>query len=513
MWDLIRFIADAGRRGRSLSSRRASSGAVDPQRRAPHSDGMPYAGVVPGRREILRLGAMAGLGCVLPALGTTTAWAGNSGTKRVPGFGRAQSVILVFANGGQSHIDTWDPKPQAPEQVRGEFDTISTAVAGTAVCEHLPRMAALADRYAMVRSVSHDDLDHGSAAYLALSGHFHPRKSSNPPPRPEDFPTYGSVLQRVRPAERFPYTAVHVNGPAMVPKYAAPGQSAGFLGRDYDPMLIGDVSASSVSALPSLDPRPDVPEVRLQGRRRLLESIDSAMRQWERYEGPAAATLKYRQAFEVLASPKCRQAFDLSQEPDDLRDRYGRYRSGQACLLARRLVEAGVPWITVMFNHTNRGQDIDPDDAEQWGWDTHNDIFVALKRHLLPRFDQSVSTLLTDLEERGMLEDTLVVVMGEFGRAPLVAIERNFAGNSPGRKHWASAYSILFAGAGVQPGLVYGKTDRLGGHVVEGLVEPGDIAATMFSALGVDPAQHYRDSLDRPFPVATGRPITGLYSS
>lgn len=512
MWDLIRFVVDSQRRGPTHTAGGATGGAIaggtGGQRYA------PLASVVPSRREVLRLGAFAGLaGLSAFAKSALGADVDKRPQRAVPGFGRAKSVLLIFVNGGQSHIDTWDPKPDAPEQVRGDFGTISTAVPGTTVCEHLPRLAAMTDRYAIVRSVSHDDLDHGSATYLALTGQFHARKSSNPPPRPTDFPTYGSVLKRVRPADRFPYTAVHINGPAMVPKYAAPGQSGGFLGRDFDPLLIGDVSAGEVPALPGLDPRPDVPEVRLHARRRLLDSIDSAMRQWEKYDGPAATSAHYRQAFEVLASPQCRRAFDLSQEPEELRDRYGRYRSGQACLLARRLVEAGVPWITVMFNHTNRGQDLAPDDPEQWGWDTHNDIFVALREHLLPKFDQSVSTLLVDMEERGLLDDTLVVIMGEFGRAPLVALERNFAGSSPGRKHWAGAYSIQMAGAGVQPGLVYGKTDRLGGHVVEGLVQPGDVVATMFSALGVDPSQHYRDALERPFPIATGRPITGLYSS
>jgi len=512
MWDLIRFVVDSQRRGPTHTAGGATGGAI-----AGGAGGQRYArlaSVVPSRREVLRLGAFAGLaGLSAFAKSALGADADKRPQRAVPGFGRAKSVLLIFVNGGQSHIDTWDPKPDAPEQVRGDFGTISTAVPGTAVCEHLPRLAAMTDRYAIVRSVSHDDLDHGSATYLALTGQFHARKSSNPPPRPTDFPTYGSVLKRVRPADRFPYTAVHINGPAMVPKYAAPGQSGGFLGRDFDPLLIGDVSAGEVPALPGLDPRPDVPEVRLHARRRLLDSIDSAMRQWEKYDGPAATSAHYRQAFEVLASPQCRRAFDLSQESEELRDRYGRYRSGQACLLARRLVEAGVPWITVMFNHTNRGQDLAPDDPEQWGWDTHNDIFVALREHLLPKFDQSVSTLLVDMEERGLLDDTLVVIMGEFGRAPLVALERNFAGSSPGRKHWAGAYSIQMAGAGVQPGLVYGKTDRLGGHVVEGLVQPGDVVATMFSALGVDPAQHYHDALERPFPIATGRPITGLYTS
>jgi uncharacterized protein (DUF1501 family) len=195
-----------------------------------------------------------------------------------------------------------------------------------------------------------------------------------------------------------------------------------------------------------------------------------------------------------------------------LRERYGRYRSGQACLLARRLVEAEVPLVTVMFNHGNRGQDRHPAETDFYGWDTHNDIFHALKTHLLPRFDQSFSTLLEDLDDRGLLDQTLVICMGEFGRAPRVALEATFAGKSPGRKHWASAYSIVAAGAGVTRGAVYGASDQIGAHVKDKPVTPGDMAATMFAALGIDPTVHYLDALGRPFVLAEGKPLSGLFS-
>ncbi len=460
------------------------------------------------RREVLRLGTLGGVGLAAPALRRLQA-AASPTARKLPGFGRAKSVIIVFANGGQSHLDTWDPKPEAPEQVRGAFASIATAVPGVRVCEHLPRVAQCADRFTIIRSVTHDDLDHGSAAYLALTGHFHPRKSSNPPPTDNDMPTYGAVLARVRPNRRFPYTAVHVNGPAIVPKVIAPGQFAGLLGREYEPLVVGDLTDPEV-ALPDMALQPGLSPQRLARRRQLLEELqphdpatDPARHAWD---------ILRQQAFEVLNRPECQRAFNLSQEPPSLRQRYGEYRSGQACLLARRLVEAGVPLVTVMFNHTNRGQDDDPGNAELYGWDTPNDIFESLGKHLLPRFDWTFSALLEDLQQRGLLDETLVVCMGEFGRAPLVAYEAKFAGSSPGRKHWASAYSIVMAGAGVARGAVYGSSNRIGAVVEDAPVTPGDIAATLFHALGIDPAQHYRDALGRPLPIATGRPIVGLYA-
>jgi hypothetical protein len=427
---------------------------------------------------------------------------------KTPGFGKARSVLLIYASGGQSQIDLWDMKPNAPVEVRGEFKPIATSVPGLRICEHLPRLARIANLYTILRSVSHDDLDHGSATYLALTGQQHPRKSSNPPPQPTDYPTFGSLLHRMRPTRTLTHSSVHVNGPAQVPEVIGPGQFAGFLGRAHEPLQIGDVSGG-VEELRGLEPLADVSRERRDRRQSLLNSLEPTK---DVIGSPGQELEAYRgQAYQLLESSRFHTAFDLEQEPAKLRDAYGRHRSGQACLLGRRLVEAGVPWVTVIWNHTNRGQDKDPDDTNVYGWDTHNDIFTALKDHLLPRFDQSFATLLIDLEQRGLLETTLVVCMGEFGRAPLVALEPRFAGSSPGRKHWAGVYSVIMAGAGVTRGAVVGSSDRTGSYPESVAVGPWDVAATMFAALGVDPSGHYTDLTGRPYVLTNGKAIGELY--
>ena len=458
------------------------------------------------RREFLRVGlATASLATAAPRASA------DGGTDRIPsGFGRAKSVILVYASGGQSQLETWDPKPDAPLDVRGAFSSIATPLPGIQLCEHMPRLARLADRYTIVRSMSHEDLDHGSATYLALTGRYHARRSSNPPPSPHDFPTYGAVLKRMRVTNRFAYEALHLNAPALVPFLISPGQDGGFLGREYEPLVVGDPRDSD-AVLPGLAPQADLPAIRLERRKTLKETLDNYREQLARDQKLTDMSHLYRQALTMLSSSRYRDAFDLAQETDALRDRYGRHRSGQACLLARRLVEAGVPFINVIWNHSNRGQDADPADTDVYGWDTHNDIFDALKLHLLPRFDESFATLLEDLDERGLLDQTLVVCMGEFGRAPRVALEPNFAGNLPGRKHWSAVYSIVMAGAGLRRGAVLGASDRLGAEPLTERYGPWDVAATMFSALGIDHASHFTDVLGRPFPATVGRPIEGLY--
>jgi len=457
---------------------------------------MPRFPIIPTRRDVLRLTFPA-------ALGTAFTHACAQASTHGPGFGRAKSVLVVFTPGGQSQLDTWDPKPNAPEEIRGAFRTIGTSVTGLRVCEHLPALAKLANRYAVLRSMTHDDLDHGSACYLALTGQFHPRKSSNPPPRPTDFPALGAVLKRHRPAKHFPHTAVNVNGPLLAPKEVSPGQYGGFLGRAYEPAELGDVTQSE-RLLGSLDLPDDVSADRLSSRRELLGKLDAAA-----INDPLS-----RKAFELVNAPHVRAALDLERETTKLRDRYGRHRSGQACLMARRLVEAGVPWITVFFNHGIRGQDDAPDTTDEYGWDTHNDIFDAMRTHLLPRFDSSVSTLLDDLQQRGLLDSTLVVIMGEFGRAPLVAIEKTFAGQgSPGRKHWAACYSVVLAGAGVTPGAIYGASDRHAAYPQADPTTPGDLAATMFHALGIAGDSHYTDPTDRPYRMTTGNPVTKLFGA
>jgi hypothetical protein len=456
------------------------------------------------RREWLRVGSLAGLGLGRLALN------GRALAGRPLGFGRAKSVIIVYANGGQSQLETWDPKPLAPAEIRGEFRAIPSSVPSTYLGEHLPRLASLANRYTIVRSVSHDDLDHGSATYLALTGRFHPQKSANPPPRASDFPTMGAVLKRVRPSARSPYTAVHINGPALVPELPGPGQDAGFLGREYEPLLVGDVT-SGPSAMPDLTPPAELPPVRLEARRSLLDAVDSYRRGLANDLAIGDMDSQFRQAYELLGSPRCRTAFDLSAESKATRERYGMHRSGQACLLARRLAEAEVPLITVVWNQSARGQDTHPDDADAYGWDTHNDIFSVMRDRLLPRFDQSFSALLEDLEARGLLDQTLVVCMGEFGRAPRIALEEKFAGATPGRKHWANVYSIVMAGAGVARGAILGASDRIAAYPEDDRVGPWDITATILAALGVERGSIFKDPLGQPFVSTTGTPIAGLY--
>ncbi|MBS0206845.1 MAG: DUF1501 domain-containing protein [Planctomycetes bacterium] len=426
------------------------------------------------------------------------------------GFGRAKSVLVVVASGGQSQLETWDPRPEAPSQVRGEFGSIQTAVPGTRLCEHLPRLARLTDRYAIVKSMSHEDLDHGSALYLALTGYYHARRSSNPTPRETDHPFYGCVLEQQRPATTFLRSSVLINGPALVPWEPGPGQYAGLLGRQYDSLMIGDVTTDQ-PAVPGLEQLEELTPRRQSLRQRLLSELQPA--------GPFAAqsmadmNTLYEQAFRMLDRPAARRALDLGAESTSIRDRYGRHRPGQACLLGRRLVEAQVPLVTVIWNHSNRGQDKYPDDQEEYGWDTHNDIFDVMGRSLLPRFDQSFSALIEDLDQRGLLETTLVICMGEFGRAPLVALERNFAGVTPGRKHWAAAYSIVLAGAGVQGGTIVGAADRHAAYPITTKYGPWDVTATIFHALGIEPGGHFHDSANRPYLISTGQPIFPLYGS
>jgi hypothetical protein len=455
------------------------------------------AGHLPSRRDWLRLGIPAVFTSGLAsARARTPTPAANHG----PGFGRAKSVLVVFTSGGQSQLDTWDPKPSAPEEIRGIFRSTQTTLPGLRVCELMPRLAKLAHTYTVLRSMTHDDLDHGSACYLALTGQFHQRKSSNPPPRSTDFPALGAVLTRLRPAKHFPHTAVHVNGPLLTPREAGPGQYGGFLGRGCEPAELGNVTDSD-RLLATLDLPHDVNQQRLALRRDLLGQLDPT----------ADRDHLTQQAFELVNAVNVRTALDLDREPTRVRDRYGRHRSGQACLMARRLVEAGVPWVTVFFNHSIRGQDDHSDDTDAYGWDTHNDIFEAMRDHLLPRFDFTLSALLEDLAQRGLLDTTLVVVMGEFGRAPLVALEKNFAGTTPGRKHWGACYSVVLAGAGVTSGALYGASDRHAAYPQADPVTPGDLSATLFHALGISAEAHYTDLTNRPYRATTGTPVTKLF--
>ena len=464
-----------------------------------------------GRRAWLRWNGLAMAGWNFLGL-PKRARSAPSDARTPLGFGRAKSVLVVFVSGGQSQIDTWDPKPDAPREIRGAFDSISTAIPGVRFCEHMPRIAQVADQLCVVRTMAHEDLDHGSAFHLAMTGRYHRQRSSNHPPAATDAPSSGAVLQRVQPTSRFSQTAVHLNGPAEVPLVFGPGQYGGWLGKGFDPLTIGDVSRGDL-AIPSFEARPQLSASRLQARQSLLRSIEQSTPPSTRDTQWSDKQTRYDDAFSMLSHDTTSRAFDLSQEPTTLRDRYGRNRSGQACLLGRRLVEAGVPLVTVFWNHNNRGQDDDPNNTDTYGWDNHNDIFEGLQKHLLPRFDQSFSALIEDMHQRGLLSETLVICLGEFGRAPLVAAERNFKGISPGRKHWSSVYSIALAGAGVSRGAVVGESDSRGAYPLTTPFGPWDVTATLFSALGIDPATHYQDALGRPYAISDGKVMEAIYGA
>jgi hypothetical protein len=408
-------------------------------------------------------------------------------------FGRAKSCIILFNYGGPSHLDLLDLKPAAPVEIRGEFRPSATRVPGISICEHLPRLARAAQHYAIVRSMSHIDNDHAVGTYLALTGYGHPRSRPlgvEPPASPSDMPSLGSVVSKLRPASVFSY--VTLGDLRHLGHNDSMGQNAGCLGRAFDPFTVpfvrpinGVLDMHGVESV-----MPEVDEPRLGSRRSLAEQLRQAAPALEETTGMRNVDSFSRRAFELLSSAASRSAFHAENEPQAIRDAYGPTPFGQSCLLARRLVEAGVPLITV-YSAGNRD------------WDTHSNNFRELKNTLLPPTDQAVAALLEDLDGRGLLDETLVVWMGDMGRTPRI-------NGSAGRDHWSFCYSILLAGAGIRGGQVYGSSDRSAAYPSTNPVSPPDMAATIYHCLGIDPRDHVTDQQGRPIVVSTGSPVYGL---
>jgi hypothetical protein len=436
------------------------------------------------RRELLRFGGLGSLGWLLQELNLPAAAAAP------PASGSARSLLFLSLFGGPSHQDIWDLKPDAPAEVRGEFRPVDTNVAGIRICEHLPLLAQRAHRYALVRSMTHADNGHGSAMYAAFTGVPHPLPNTNPIPSPEDFPAFGSVVSRLRPPSGPVPPFVAVGGTQIVCGNQIPGQRAGFLGPAYEPFVVNGDPNDAGFRVPELSPVAGLSEQRSERRRNLLHAAEATLRLAERGPLAEAAGAAQQRAFELLASRPVRQALDLQAEPAAARDRFGRTRFGQSLVLARRLLEAGVPCVTV--NWSTGGP-----------WDTHGDNFNALRRSLLPEFDRTFSALLDDLAERGLLESTLVVCTGEFGRTPTV-------NKDAGRDHWAGVYTSVLAGGGIQGGRVHGSSDAHAAYPATDPVGPGDLAATLYHCLGLHPDTEVRDQTGRPLAIARGEPIRSL---
>lgn len=451
----------------------------------------------PTRREALVLGGLGALGLSLTDILTPNPRASAG----VDGFGRARSCILIYLFGGPSQIDLFDLKPDAPEQFRGEFRPIETVVPGIAICEHLPRLAAQADRFCLLRSMRHEHPRHGWGLYYMLTGRKHSRPDLDAPPTPDDFPGLGALVNRLAPrAEGGPaaVTLPRWNRFNDLPNDYA-GERGGFLGSGFDPWLIRPATTDGLTFQPpGLDDQTELSLARLELRRKLLDHLEPARGLGATHDQLA------RQAYALVGSPQARRAFRLDDEPPTLRQRYGHHPFGQGLLLARRLVEAGTRLVQVNWHD-------DGSNVKSPFWDTHKDNFGSLKNRLLPPLDQSLSALLEDLAGRGLLDETLVVVMGEFGRTPRVGhVVMNAATDSRGRDHWPHAYTVLVAGGGVRGGSIFGATDNRAAHVVDRPVSPPDLQATVLHLLGVDPHAEILDRLGRPHRASLGAPVLGL---
>lgn len=440
------------------------------------------------RREWLRIGGLSTVGLMLPELFRQRAAAADRH------FGRARNCIVVFLFGAPAHQDVWDLKPQAPAHLRGEFKPIASRVPGIQVGEHIPHIAQQTQRLAIVRSVTHPDNTHTVAMHYMLTGHRHLQPATNPRNHPTDFPCFGAAINYFRPSRGQLPSGISLNSPAnqvSANNHIFPGFFAGFLGSRYDPLFVPqDPSQTDFRPFPSVD---GPAAQRLHGCLSLRKEVDRQSRTLERFAGSRSLDAHFDKAFRLVTSPEARRAFDLGRETDRTRERYGRSAFGQALLISRRLVEAGVKLVTVNWAR---------DDAF---WDTHADNFNLLKKSLLPPFDLGFSALLEDLAQRGLLDETLIVCLGEFGRTP--AINRN-----AGRDHWAPCNSVVLAGGGIGGGQVYGASDRIAAYPTLKPVSPDDLSATIYHALGVDPQSTVRNHLGQELPLSYGRPILELFA-
>jgi hypothetical protein len=417
------------------------------------------------RRRFLQVGGLSAFGLSLSGLLRSQA----ASQERQ----RDVSCILLWMGGGPSHHDTFDPKPDAADRIRGEFRPIPTAVAGVHFGEHLPRMARALRDYALVRSLNPRNGAHGTADAYMMSGHAYSPAMT--------YPCYGSVISQQKGDRRGMPPFLQL-GTAVSDTFG--GGTAGFLGNTHNPYVVPGNPNNPDFSVRDVTPPRGVSFARVERRLQMLRSLDRWQEHMDRSDAVTSMDAFYAKARSLLTAPETKKAFDLNMESNRVRDAYGRTTLGQSCLLARRLIEAGVRFVTV----------------SDGGWDTHGDNFNALKNRLLPPLDQAMPTLLQDLKERGLLETTLVVWMGDFGRTPQI-------NGSAGRDHWAAVGNVIFAGAGIRPGVVVGATDAEGGTCVRDQHFTEDVAATIYQQLGIPRDTLFRTSDGRPIHFWVGRPI------
>src|SRR4051794_10341810 len=467
----------------------------------------------PTRRELLRAGSIGVFGLNLAQF---FAWqkaaSANPKFDGARGFASAKSVIFIFLQGGPSHIDIWDPKPDAPGNIRGEFKPIKTKITGTHISETMPMMAEALDKATLIRSMSYTPnglFNHTAAIYQMLTGYPPDRVSPSgqlEPPSPADFPTAGSHISKMKPPKDPVLPFVELPRPLQESGIIGKGGAAGFLGKAYDPYRMYQDPAQKVT-LEDLALRKEIPPDRLKDRFELLKGINRSMPELEKALNQSAVDEYYGKAYDLVLGGKARNAMDLTKESDKVRERYGMHTFGQSTLMARRLIEAGTRFVQVNWPSVANG------DPEKTAWDTHSANFAPLKNLHCPKLDRSLSALLEDMDQRGMLKETLVVAVGEFGRSPRMGVSTSGNSNSPdGRDHWPYCYSAVIAGAGIARGMQYGESDATASSPKEKPVHPNDLLATMYYALGIDPDMEIRNHLNQPRELVKGKIVTDLFA-
>lgn len=474
----------------------------------------PHLGVT--RRDILRVGGSAMLGLTLGQMLQAQAQAASAPPMNGPGWNKAKRVILIYLQGGPSHLDLWDPKDNVPDNVKSVFSRIPTKIPGVEVTELLPKIAQAADKLTLIRSMSYTPVglfNHTAAIYQIHTGYTADKVSPSgqlEPPSPKDFPTFGSQVIRLKPPEAPMLPFVMMPRPLQESNVVNKAGTAGFLGRAYDPYYLfppgDDMDMDKMSRInvDDLKLRDEVSIPRLERRARLRDLVSAQMPQIEKAVKKYDLNSYYDTALNLISSGHARDAFDLTKEPSALRDAYGRNTFGQCCLLARRLVEAGTRVVEVIWPKVAN--------SDNHSWDVHTGLSERMKKQSAPMLDAGLSTLISDLDDRGLLNETLVVAIGEFGRSPQRGVSTSGNSNTDdGRDHWPYCYTACIAGAGIRRGAVYGKSDQTASAPADDPVHPIELVATMYYALGINPATIVYNHLNQPRELVKAEPVTKLF--
>ncbi len=469
------------------------------------------------RRDVLRVGGSGLLGLSLGGMLQLRAHANESKITGGPGWNKAKSIIMVYLQGGPSHLDLWDPKENVPDNVKSVFKAIPTKIPGIQFSETLPKLAQINDRFTMIRSMSYTPnglFNHTAAIYQMMTGYTTDKVSPSgqlEPPSPKDFPNFGSNIIRLRPTDQPMLPFVMLPRPLQESNVIGKGGSAGFLGKAFDPYTLFpdgddmDMKKLERIKIDDLQLRPDVFAVRLERRARLRELVNDHMPDVNKAVQNFQLDGYYDQALNLIVSGRAREAFNLSSESADLRDRYGRNTFGQSCLLARRLVEAGTRVVEVIWPKVAN--------SDNHSWDHHAGLSERMKNRSAPMLDTGLSTLISDLDERGLLDETLVIAVGEFGRSPQRGVSTSGNNNTAdGRDHWPYCYTSVVAGAGTRRGYVHGKSDKTASAPVEDPVHPMQLLASIYHAFGIEPETVVYNHLNQPRELVKAQALTQLFA-